>query len=43
MEAIARQHEASGEIRSNMIVSAALIEGASLFAIVTCLLVVFMK
>ena len=43
MEAIARQPEASGEIRSNMIVSAALIEGASLFAIVTCLLVVFMK
>ncbi|MCK9163867.1 MAG: ATP synthase F0 subunit C [Bacteroidales bacterium] len=43
MEAIARQPEASGDIRSNMIVSAALIEGASLFAIVTCLLVVFMK
>ncbi|MDD2191247.1 MAG: ATP synthase F0 subunit C [Bacteroidales bacterium] len=43
MEAIARQPEASGDIRSNMIVAAALIEGASLFAIVTCLLVVFMK
>jgi len=43
MEAIARQPEASGDIRSSMIVSAALIEGASLFAIVTCMLIVFMK
>ena len=29
MEAIARQPEASGDIRSNMIVSAALIEGVA--------------
>lgn len=43
MDALARQPEASGDIRSNMIVAAALVEGASLFAIVTCLLVVFMK
>ncbi|MDD2575964.1 MAG: ATP synthase F0 subunit C, partial [Bacteroidales bacterium] len=43
MDALARQPEASGYIRSNMIVAAALVEGASLFAIVTCLLVVFMK
>ncbi len=42
MEAIARQPEASGDIRSNMIVAAALVEGACLFAIVTCLLIVFM-
>lgn len=43
MDAIARQPEASGDVRSNMIVAAALVEGASLFAIVTCLLIVFMK
>ncbi len=34
MEAIARQPEAAGDIRSNMIVAAALIEGAAFFAIV---------
>jgi F-type H+-transporting ATPase subunit c len=38
MEAIARQPEASGDIRSSMIIVAALIEGAALFAIVVCLL-----
>ncbi len=41
MEAIARQPEASGDIRSNMIVSAALIEGVAFFAIVVCLLILF--
>ncbi len=34
MEAIARQPEAVGEIRSNMILMAALIEGAALIAII---------
>lgn len=34
MEAIARQPEAVGDIRTNMIIAAALIEGAALFAIV---------
>lgn len=38
MEAIARQPEAAGDIRSNMIISAALIEGVALFAVVTCFL-----
>ena len=42
MEAIARQPEAIGEIRSNMILAAALVEGISFFAIVVCLLVLFM-
>jgi F-type H+-transporting ATPase subunit c len=42
VEAIARQPEAVGDIRSNMIVSAALIEGVAFFAIVVCLLVVFL-
>lgn len=40
MEAIARQPEASGDIRANMIVSAALIEGVSLFAVIVSLLAV---
>lgn len=34
MEAIARQPEAVGDIRSNMILLAALIEGAALIAII---------
>jgi F-type H+-transporting ATPase subunit c len=41
MEAIARQPEASGDIRSNMIVSAALIEGVAFFAVIVCALVIF--
>ena len=40
MEAIARQPEAASDIRSSMIVSAALIEGATLFAIIVCALAV---
>jgi len=39
MEAIARQPEAVGDIRSNMILMAALVEGAALIAIVVCFLV----
>lgn len=39
MEAIARQPEAVGDIRSNMILLAALVEGAALIAIVMCYLV----
>ena len=38
MEAIARQPEAVGDIRSNMLIMAALVEGAALFAIVVALL-----
>jgi len=41
MEAIARQPEAVGDIRSNMIVAAALVEGVAFFAIVVCLLILF--
>jgi F-type H+-transporting ATPase subunit c len=40
LESIARQPEAAGDIRSNMIVAAALIEGAAFFAIIICLLIV---
>ena len=41
LESIARQPEAAGDIRSGMILSAALIEGVALFAIVVCFLVLF--
>jgi F-type H+-transporting ATPase subunit c len=40
LESMARQPEATGDIRANMIVAAALVEGAAFFAIVVCLLVV---
>ncbi len=39
-EAIARQPEAAGQVQTAMIISAALIEGAALFAIVIGLLAV---
>ncbi|MBO4806353.1 MAG: ATP synthase F0 subunit C [Paludibacteraceae bacterium] len=38
MEAIGRQPEAAGDIRSNMIVAAALVEGAAFFAIIVAFL-----
>jgi F-type H+-transporting ATPase subunit c len=41
MEAIARQPEAVGDIRTNMIVAAALIEGVAFFAVIICALVIF--
>ena len=41
MEAIARQPEAAGDIRSNMIVIAALIEGVGLFAVIVSALAIF--
>lgn len=41
MDAIARQPGAAGDIRTNMIIIGALVEGAALFAIVVCLLASF--
>ena len=41
MEAIARQPEAAGDIRSSMIVIAALVEGVALFAVIVCVLALF--
>ena len=41
MEAIARQPEAAGDSRSNMIVIAALVEGVALFAVIVCVLALF--
>ena len=43
MEAIARQPECEGDIRSNMIVIAALIEGVALFAVIVSALAIFIK
>ena len=41
-EAIARQPEASGEIRGNSIIMAALIEGIGFFAVLVGLLMLFL-
>ena len=38
MEGTARQPEASGDIRTSMIISAGLIEGATFFALAICIL-----
>ncbi len=38
MEASGRQPEAAGDIRTSMIIAAALIESISLFALVICIL-----
>ena len=43
MEAIGRQPEASNDIRSNMILSAALVEGVAFFALIVCILGYFLK
>ena len=42
MEAIARQPESSGNIRTTMIIIGALVEGACLFAIIACLMSIVM-
>jgi F-type H+-transporting ATPase subunit c len=38
VESMARQPEASGDIRGGMILAAALIEGATFFALIVCIL-----
>ncbi len=43
LESMARQPEMSGDIRSTMILAAALVEGAAFFAMVIGLLVIFTK
>ena len=42
MEAIARQPESTSDINTNMIIAAALVEGVSLFAVIVCLLCLFL-
>jgi F-type H+-transporting ATPase subunit c len=41
MDAMARQPEMVGTLRSNMILAAALVEGVAFFALVLCLLAMF--
>lgn len=41
LESMARQPEAAGDIRSGMVLAAALIEGVAMFAVVVCFLVLF--
>ena len=43
VEAIARQPEAQGDIRANMILTAALVEGAALFAIIVGFVAMVLK
>ena len=42
MESIARQPESSNDIRANMIVIAALVEGVALFAVIVCVMSLFL-
>lgn len=42
VEGIARQPEAANDIRTNMIIAAALVEGVALFAIVVAVLAIVM-
>lgn len=43
VEAISRQPEASGDIRANMILTAAFVEGVALFAVIAGILAIFSK
>ena len=43
VEAIARQPEAMGDIRANMILTAAFVEGVALFAVIAGILAIFVK
>ena len=38
MEAIARQPESAGNLRTSMLIAAGMVEGAALFAIIVCFL-----
>ena len=41
VESMARQPEAAGDIRGGMILAAALIEGATFFALIVCIIALF--
>ena len=43
MEAIARQPESAGNLRTSMIIAAGMVEGAALFAIIVALLAILIK
>ena len=40
MESMARQPEMAGNIRTNMLITAALIEGVAMFAVIVCFIAV---
>ncbi len=40
LESIARQPEAMADIRTNMLITAALVEGVALFGVVVCVLII---
>ena len=40
MESMARQSEMAGNIRTNMLIIAALIEGVAMFAVIVCFIAV---
>lgn len=42
MDSLARQPEAAGDIRTNLILAAAFIEGVAFFAIIAAVLVLFL-
>ncbi len=42
MEAIARQPESAGNLRTSMIIAAGMVEGAALFAIIVALLAILL-
>jgi F-type H+-transporting ATPase subunit c len=41
VESMARQPEAAGDIRGGMLLAAALIEGATFFALIVCILAIY--
>jgi F-type H+-transporting ATPase subunit c len=43
VESISRQPEASSDIRANMILTAAFVEGVALFAVIAGILAIFVK
>ena len=43
VESIARQPEASKDIKGSMLIAAVLIEGIALFAVIVCILVIVLK
>ena len=43
LEGAARQPEAAGDLRTTMIIAAALIEGVEFFAIIVCMLFLFIQ
>lgn len=42
VESMARQPEAAGTINTAMLITAAMVEGATLFAVVVCMLILFL-